>query len=154
MDYSILSETHKELDDSDDVHKAEKRMQKHINDLMNTIQRIQVSYYTLFTHYSFIFGSFFIHCFTHFFTYFFSNNFSLIFGSFLLIYSLLLLVFPYSLLYFIPPSSFPFFLLLLLGQSEIIIIIYCCIPLLPYSFPSFPSFSSHSFLPSFLRPKT
>lgn len=43
MDYSLLSETHKELDDSDDVHKAEKRMNKHINDLMNTIQRIQVS---------------------------------------------------------------------------------------------------------------
>lgn len=42
MDYSLLSETHKELDDADDVHKAEKRMQKHINDLMNTIQRIQV----------------------------------------------------------------------------------------------------------------
>lgn len=41
MDYSLLSEAHKELDDVDDVHKAEKRMQKHINDLMNTIQRIQ-----------------------------------------------------------------------------------------------------------------
>ncbi|XP_042870292.1 structural maintenance of chromosomes protein 1A-like isoform X1 [Penaeus japonicus] len=41
LDYTSLSETHKELDDSDDVHKAEKRMQKHINDLMNTIQRIQ-----------------------------------------------------------------------------------------------------------------
>lgn len=42
LDYTSLSETHKELDDIDDVHKAEKRMQKHINDLMNTIQRIQV----------------------------------------------------------------------------------------------------------------
>lgn len=41
LDYSSLSENQKELDDSEDVHKAEKRMQKHINELMNTIQRIQ-----------------------------------------------------------------------------------------------------------------
>ncbi|KAG0728282.1 Structural maintenance of chromosomes protein 1A [Chionoecetes opilio] len=41
MDYGLVSESHKELDDGDDVHKAEKRMNKHINDLMNTIQRIQ-----------------------------------------------------------------------------------------------------------------
>lgn len=44
VDYSTISESHKELDDSEDVHKAEKRMQKHINDLMNTIQRIQVNH--------------------------------------------------------------------------------------------------------------
>ncbi|KAK4292351.1 hypothetical protein Pmani_034870 [Petrolisthes manimaculis] len=41
LDYSSLSENHKELDDSEDVTKAEKRMNKHINDLNNTIQRIQ-----------------------------------------------------------------------------------------------------------------
>lgn len=44
LDYSTLSETHKELDDIEDVQKAEKRMQKHITDLKNTIQRIQVSH--------------------------------------------------------------------------------------------------------------
>ncbi|XP_071531628.1 structural maintenance of chromosomes protein 1A [Panulirus ornatus] len=41
LDYSSLSETHKELDDIEDVQKTEKRMQKHITDLKNTIQRIQ-----------------------------------------------------------------------------------------------------------------
>ncbi|KAB7495934.1 Structural maintenance of chromosomes protein 1A [Armadillidium nasatum] len=41
LDYSSLGEHHKELDDSDDVRKMENKMQKHINELMNIIQRIQ-----------------------------------------------------------------------------------------------------------------
>lgn len=53
LDYSSLGEHHKELDDSDDVRKMENKMQKHINELMNIIQRIQVGYFRLF----YFFGS-------------------------------------------------------------------------------------------------
>ena len=41
LDYSTLNENHKDLDDNDDIKKAEQKMQKHINELNNTIQRIQ-----------------------------------------------------------------------------------------------------------------
>lgn len=54
LDYSCLGEHHKELDDSDDVKKMETKMQKHINELMNTIQRIQVSYFALLANLTFL----------------------------------------------------------------------------------------------------
>ncbi|XP_076039544.1 structural maintenance of chromosomes 1 [Oratosquilla oratoria] len=41
LDYSYLNEQQKDIDDADDVRKMEHRMQKHINELLNTIQRIQ-----------------------------------------------------------------------------------------------------------------
>ncbi|CAL4137233.1 unnamed protein product, partial [Meganyctiphanes norvegica] len=41
LDYSQINEERKELDEADEVRKAEKQMQKHLNDLQNTIQRIQ-----------------------------------------------------------------------------------------------------------------
>lgn len=42
LDYSPLSEAHKELDDSDDVRKLDSKLNKHINDLLSTIHKIQV----------------------------------------------------------------------------------------------------------------
>ena len=41
LDYSTLNDNHKDLDDVDDIKKTESKMQKHINDLMSTIQKIQ-----------------------------------------------------------------------------------------------------------------
>ena len=41
LDYTNISEHHKELDDVDDVKKLDSKLNKHINDLLNTIHKIQ-----------------------------------------------------------------------------------------------------------------
>ncbi len=41
LDYSDLPEKYKDLFDSDEVRREGDRLQRHVNDLSNTIQRIQ-----------------------------------------------------------------------------------------------------------------
>ncbi|KAF2355591.1 SMCs flexible hinge, partial [Trinorchestia longiramus] len=41
LDYSQLSEAHKELDDSDDVRKQDSKLNKHITELLSTVHKIQ-----------------------------------------------------------------------------------------------------------------
>ena len=43
IDYSGLTDNLQDLDDGDDVRKVEKNLEKQINEVANTIQRIQVS---------------------------------------------------------------------------------------------------------------
>ena len=42
IDYSGLTDNLQDLDDGDDVRKVEKNLEKQINEVANTIQRIQV----------------------------------------------------------------------------------------------------------------
>ena len=42
IDYSGLTDNLQDLDDGDDVRKVEKNLEKQINEIANTIQRIQV----------------------------------------------------------------------------------------------------------------
>lgn len=41
IDYSDLADKHKDLFDSDEVRREGDRLQRHVNELSNTIQRIQ-----------------------------------------------------------------------------------------------------------------
>ena len=42
IDYSSLYENYKELDEPEDVRKTDTKLNKHLNDLLNTIHKIQV----------------------------------------------------------------------------------------------------------------